>query len=40
MLVHGGAPVTRPGTSRKSMVIHYTVRGADRAKDNSGSVRW
>jgi phytanoyl-CoA hydroxylase len=40
MLVHGGAPVTRPGTSRKSMVIHYTVRGADRAKEVRGPVRW
>ena len=40
MLVHGGAPVTRPGASRKSMVIHYTVRGADRAKEIRGPVRW
>ena len=40
MLVHGGAPVARPGTSRKSMVIHYTVRGADRAKEVRGPVRW
>ena len=40
MLVHGGAPVARPGTSRKSMVIHYTVRGADRAKEIRGPVRW
>ena len=40
MLVHGGAPVVMPGTSRKSMVIHYTVRGADRAKEIQGPVRW
>ena len=40
MLIHGGAPVTRPGASRKSMVIHYTVRGADRAKEVRGPVRW
>ena len=40
MLVHGGAPVTRPETTRKSMVIHYTVRGADRAKEVRGPVRW
>jgi phytanoyl-CoA hydroxylase len=40
MLVHGGAPVARPGASRKSMVIHYTVRGADRAKEVRGPVRW
>jgi phytanoyl-CoA hydroxylase len=40
MLVHGGAPVVRPGASRKSMVIHYAVRGADRAKEVRGPVRW
>jgi hypothetical protein len=40
MLVHGGAPVMREGASRKSMVIHYTVRGADRAKEVRGPVRW
>jgi Phytanoyl-CoA dioxygenase (PhyH) len=40
MLIHGGAPVVRPGASRKSMVIHYTVRGADRAKEVRGPVRW
>src|SRR5262249_18439176 len=40
MLIHGGAPVLRPGATRKSMVIHYTVRGADRAKEVRGPVRW
>ncbi len=40
MLVHGGAPVLRPGSTRKSMVLHYTVRGADRAKEIRGPVRW
>jgi len=40
MLVHGGAPVERPGSTRKSMVIHYSVRGADRAKEIRGPVRW
>jgi len=40
MLVHGGAPVLRPGSTRKSMVLHYTVRGADRAKEVRGPVRW
>ncbi len=40
MLVHGGAPVARPGASRRSMVVHYTVRGADRAKEVRGPVRW
>jgi ectoine hydroxylase-related dioxygenase (phytanoyl-CoA dioxygenase family) len=40
MLLHGGAPVTRRGTSRKSMVIHYTVRGADRAREVRGPFNW
>jgi phytanoyl-CoA hydroxylase len=40
MLVHGGAPVERPGATRKSMVLHYSVRGADRAKEVRGPVRW
>jgi len=40
MLVHGGAPVARPGATRKSMVVHFTVRGADRAKEVRGPVRW
>jgi phytanoyl-CoA dioxygenase PhyH len=40
MLVHGGAPVARPGATRKSMVIHYSVPGADRAKEVRGPVRW
>jgi len=40
MLVHGGAPVTRRGTTRKSMVIHYTVRGADRGREVQGPFNW
>lgn len=40
MLVHGGAPILRRGTSRKSMVIHYTVRGADRAREVRGPFNW
>ncbi|MCW5891450.1 MAG: phytanoyl-CoA dioxygenase family protein [bacterium] len=40
MLVHGGAPVARPGSTRKSMVLHYTVRGADRAREVQGPFRW
>ena len=40
MLVHGGAPVTRRGTTRKSMVLHYTVRGADRASEVQGPFNW
>src|SRR5262249_10311465 len=34
------SPVVRTGTTRKSMVIHYSVRGADRAKEVRGPVRW
>jgi ectoine hydroxylase-related dioxygenase (phytanoyl-CoA dioxygenase family) len=40
MLVHGGAPIGCRGTSRKSMVIHYTVRGADRAREVQGPFNW
>jgi hypothetical protein len=40
MLIHGGAPVTRRGTSRKSMVLHYSVRGADRGGEVQGPFNW
>ena len=40
MLVHGGAPVTARGTTRKSMVLHYTVRGADRGREVRGPFNW
>jgi hypothetical protein len=40
MLIHGGAPVTRRGTSRKSMVLHYSVRGADRGGEVVGPFNW
>jgi ectoine hydroxylase-related dioxygenase (phytanoyl-CoA dioxygenase family) len=40
MLVHGGAPVVDPGTSRKSLVLHYTVRGADRGREVHGPFNW
>jgi phytanoyl-CoA hydroxylase len=40
MLVHGGAPVRRRGATRRSMVIHYTVRGADRAREVEGPFNW
>jgi ectoine hydroxylase-related dioxygenase (phytanoyl-CoA dioxygenase family) len=40
MLAHGGAPVTAPGTTRKSMVLHYTVRGADRGREVRGPFNW
>jgi hypothetical protein len=40
MLIHGGAPVGRRGVSRKSMVIHYSVRGADRGGEVHGPFNW
>jgi phytanoyl-CoA hydroxylase len=40
MLLHGGAPIDRRGTSRRSMVLHYTVRGADRAREVRGPFNW
>jgi len=40
MLIHGGAPIARRGTTRKSMVIHYSVRGADRGREVHGPFRW
>src|SRR6185503_5048403 len=40
MLLHGGAPVRRAGATRKSMVLHYTVRGADRGREVHGPFNW
>jgi hypothetical protein len=40
MLLHGGAPVRQPGCTRKSMVLHYTVRGADRGREVRGPFNW
>jgi hypothetical protein len=40
MLIHGGVPVTRRNTSRKSMVLHYSVRGADRGGEVHGPFNW
>ena len=40
MLIHGGAPVERPDASRKSMVLHYASRGADRGREVHGPFRW
>jgi phytanoyl-CoA hydroxylase len=40
MLFHGGAPVLQPEVTRKSMVLHYTVRGADRAREVDGPFNW
>jgi phytanoyl-CoA hydroxylase len=40
MLLHGGAPVRVRGTSRRSMALHYTVRGADRGREVRGPFNW
>jgi ectoine hydroxylase-related dioxygenase (phytanoyl-CoA dioxygenase family) len=40
MLIHGGAPIIRRGSSRKSLVLHYSTRGADRAREVHGPFRW
>ena len=40
MLIHGGAAITKRGRSRKSMVVHYSVRGADRAREVHGPFNW
>jgi ectoine hydroxylase-related dioxygenase (phytanoyl-CoA dioxygenase family) len=40
MLIHGGAAIARRGTSRKSMVLHYSVRGADRGREVHGPFNW
>ena len=40
MLIHGGAAVARRGVSRKSMVLHYSVRGADVAREVQGPFNW
>jgi ectoine hydroxylase-related dioxygenase (phytanoyl-CoA dioxygenase family) len=40
MLIHGGAPVLDPHATRKSMVLHYTVRGADRGREVRGPFNW
>ena len=29
MLIHGGAPITRPGTTRRSYVLHFIPDGVD-----------
>jgi ectoine hydroxylase-related dioxygenase (phytanoyl-CoA dioxygenase family) len=40
MLIHGGARIARRGVSRKSMVLHYSVRGADRGREVVGPFNW
>jgi hypothetical protein len=40
MLIHGGARVDDPSTTRKSMVIHYLPRGANRGHQIEGPFNW
>jgi phytanoyl-CoA hydroxylase len=40
MLIHGGTRIARAGSTRRSMVIHYTVPGADRGREVHGPFRW
>jgi phytanoyl-CoA hydroxylase len=40
MLFHGGDAIERANASRKSLVIHYVVRGADRAWAVKGPFNW
>jgi hypothetical protein len=40
MLVHGGAPVENPASTRKSMVIHYMPKGANVGRQVEGPVNW
>lgn len=40
MLIHGGAAVTNPASTRKSMVIHYLPEGANRGHQIEGPFNW
>jgi ectoine hydroxylase-related dioxygenase (phytanoyl-CoA dioxygenase family) len=40
MLVHGGAPITRPGKTRRSFVCHYIPTGANKDADIVGPFNW
>jgi len=40
MLIHGGASVEDPATTRKSMVIHYMPEGANRGHEVEGPFNW
>lgn len=40
MLIHGGAQLTDPGTTRKSLVLHFVPRGADAAQRVTLPPRW
>jgi ectoine hydroxylase-related dioxygenase (phytanoyl-CoA dioxygenase family) len=40
MLIHGGAAVENPAATRKSMVIHYLPKGANRGHEIEGPFNW
>ena len=40
MLIHGGAAVVNPDSTRKSMVIHYLPEGANRGHEIEGPFNW
>jgi hypothetical protein len=40
MLVHGGAPIEDPASTRKSFVIHYMPEGANKASEIEGPFNW
>ncbi len=40
MLIHGGSPITRPGSTRRSYVLHYIPAGADVADQVIGLTNW
>ena len=40
MLIHGGSPITTPGLTRQSYVIHFIPAGADVADQVVGPTNW
>ncbi|NND75278.1 MAG: phytanoyl-CoA dioxygenase family protein [Ilumatobacter sp.] len=40
MLIHGGSAITDPGTTRKSLVVHFVPDGADAVKRVTLPARW
>jgi len=40
MLIHGGAPIIDPSSTRKSFVIHYMPDGVDQAAEVVGPFNW
>lgn len=40
MLIHGGEPITKPGTTRQSFVVHFIPEGADAVAQVTGPTNW